>query len=99
MSAPAELMTLVDSSAHLRNAHQRLSLVQAPAAPLPLNNPVPGMVDDRLGFTLTKARKSKLPPWTLDRRGSELYPIARPPMHQFYVGTNTRLLGRAPVVM
>jgi hypothetical protein len=97
-ASAAYLTTLTDSASHLRNLRRRLSLVQASARPLPQLNPLPPVVDDRLVFTFSRARKSMLPPYAPNRIASEVYPIPAPPRHEFLPGANSRLIGRDAVV-
>lgn len=93
-----DLVTLVDSSNHLRNMQRKLSLVQRQSTSVPQLNPLPPVIDDRMGFTFTKVRKSMAPPHAFNKFRSEVYPVAKPPVHQFVVGSNSRLQGRDPVV-
>lgn len=95
-----QIVALTESSNHLRDLRNKLRLVQRQATALPAANPVPPMLlDDRLGGTFTRTRKSFLVPMAPDRIRSEVYPIATPPHHDFKVGQNSRYLGRDPVVM
>lgn len=97
MSAP-ELAALVDASNHLRNLQQKLSRVQRPAPPIPAVSSVPGRVDDRYTLgSLTKIRKSALPPLSFNKFPSEAYPLAAPYVY-IQAGTNSRHIGRDPVV-
>ena len=104
MSVPApehrvheRLAALADASSQLRGL-QRLSLVQRPAAPLPVVNPLPPHLDDRFGAAATKIRKSAGGSAAPDRIRSELYPVAKPPVHHFVAGTSSRHIGRVPQV-
>lgn len=93
-----ELDALTASSNHLLNLQRKLTKVQRPAAPIPKISPVQMRVDDRFeGGVLTRGKKSILPPDAFNRFSSEWYPIA-PPRVDFFLGSNTRLIGRDPHV-
>lgn len=94
-----ELDALAASSNHLLNLQARLSKAQRQAPALPHTSPVPMRVTDRFtGGVLTRGKKSMQPPDAVDRMASEFYPVA-PPRVDFFLGTNTRLIGRDPRVL
>lgn len=86
---------LVDSSEHLRDARRRLTLVQSGVNRLPVISPLP-CKDTHLRFgSFTKAKRSHIPPVSIDRFSSEVYPLAAPPRHDFFPGVNSRHIGRS----
>lgn len=90
---------LAQSSELLRNVSARLSLVQRPPPRMPELSPLPPRVDDRLNFRgVTRVKKSAMPPATLDRAASELYPFAAPRV-DFLTGRPTRVDGRPDTVV
>lgn len=93
-----ELDALVASSNHLLNLQAKLTKVQQSVQGMPLRSPVQMRVDDRFGGgALTRGKKSVLPPDAFNRFESEVYPVA-PPRVDFYIGSNTRWIGREPQV-
>lgn len=86
---------LVESSEHLRNARRYLTLVQTTANRLPVINPLPCKDTHLLFGSFTKAKRSHIPPVSIDRFSSEVYPLAAPPRHDFLPGVNTRYIGRS----
>jgi hypothetical protein len=94
-----ELAALVASSNHLLNLQMKLTKSHHQVSPgLPGLNAVQMRVDDRFsGGVLTRGKKSTLPPEAFDRFASEVYPMAAA-APDFVLGTNTRWIGREPVV-
>lgn len=89
----------VSSNNWLRD-YRRLTKMHTAPAPMPEISPVTCRVDDRVFDTgvLTRGRKSFLPTQALDRISSEKYPVHQPPVVNFVMGSNTRLIGREPAV-
>lgn len=96
--ANGSVAAITEGSILLRNL-QMLHKVQRSAPPLPVVNPIPPQMDDRLSGAFTKHRKSMLSPFAPNRIASEWYPVSNPPMHEFVRGQNSRYLGRDPVVL
>lgn len=95
----SQLDALAASSNHLLNLQAKLSKMQRQAPPLPALSPVGMRVDDRFtAGVLTRGKKSTMPAEAINRIASEAYPLA-PPRVDFFLGTNTRLIGRDHKVM
>lgn len=95
-----ELDVLAASSNALRNLQRKLTLVQRPVCSIPDLNPIPGRLDDRFdGGVLTRSKKSVLPVDAYNKFSSELYPVPDPPRVDFFLGKNSRLIGRDPKVL
>lgn len=95
-----ELDLLAASSNHLLGLQRKLTLVQRPVCDIPSLSPIPGRLDDRFdGGVLTRAKKSTLPVDAYNKFSSEKYPVPNPPLIDFVLGQNSRLLGRDPKVL
>lgn len=95
------LAARADALSALQNLGRPLSRTAGPAATLPCDSPIPGMLDQSLDAEPTRKKKCCKDPRPIERFSSEWYPIEAPKDLRFNLqvfGQPSRLNGRDPVV-
>jgi hypothetical protein len=90
------LAAVVTGSSKLLNLDIKASKTGYVATGVPDINGLPGRLDPFLDATWTRRKKGAEDPFAKDRFASELYPVARPPVHEFVFGSQARMMAREP---